>query len=512
MNNSSISAIKIMVITLIGKMLGFMCDSILAYKFGASEETDAYLTAIMIPTVLFASLAAGINTSFIPIFSHIKEEKGLNAGFHFGNKILNFIGFFMLLLILILLPFTVQLTKVIAPGFSNDGINLTSTLLKYSLFMSIFVVLGAVYSAITQGIGKFGISNFKNVSQNIIIIISILILGSFWGIEGVTIGTVLAMVSHILVQIPALRKSNYKYRLNFKFRDKDIWEFCRLAFPIMLSTSFLAINLLIDRILVSGLGEGSVTALTFANKINQLVYGVFILSLITVVFPDFSKYANEKNWEKFLDLISNTIKYTIVITIPIVCVIIVLRIPIIKLLFENGSFTEKDTYITSIALFYYCLGTVSYGIQEIFNRGFYSLKDTKTPMFTAFFAVVCNIILSLIFVNILGIGGIALATSLSMTIRSLLTYKMLSKRIGSIFKSGFILFNFKMILSFVFCYITSELFKEVIVTGENKYSLLFQICLVSILGVFSYLTSLILLKVEEVHQGKVLIMKLVKKL
>lgn len=169
--------------------------------------------------------------------------------------------------------------------------------------------------------------------------------------------------------------------------------------------------------------------MTYASRLNDFVQGIFVLSFVTVMFPLISKMAVQKNKEDFKQSISEVISVVILIVVPASVGIMILAEPIIRLLFGHGHFDERAIEMTTHALFFYSIGMIGYGIREILNRTFYSLQDTKTPMYNASMAVILNIILSIILSYFMGISGIALATSISALFCSTLLVIKLRKKL-----------------------------------------------------------------------------------
>ncbi|MBN4070021.1 polysaccharide biosynthesis C-terminal domain-containing protein, partial [bacterium AH-315-G05] len=167
-------------------------------------------------------------------------------------------------------------------------------------------------------------------------------------------------------------------------------------------------------------------------RLNGLILGVFVVSITTVVFPMLSKSASEND----IDSVRNVTKYGInlilLITIPVIAGILVLSTPIVQILFERGAFDATATQMTSTALIYYSLGLVGIGTSTLLQRVYFSMQDTKTPMYVGIVSVVINIVLNLILINYLAHGGLALATSIALSVSAILLILGLKKKMGNI--------------------------------------------------------------------------------
>lgn len=513
MNKINKNIFIVMLVTLAGKFLGFVVDALLAYKYGASYITDAYLIALSIPTIIFASIAGGINTSFIPIFTKIKSRSGLTDAYRFSNNVINVLAIIVIILISFLYFFKENLVLIFAPGFNIEAKILTEQLLAYSLFMSFFVVIAGIYSGITQSLGSFGYSNAKSITQNLIIIVFIFLSG-MWGIEGIIIGTVIGMSSHIWIQLPYLFKKGYKFNRVLDW-NSDLKEFFRLSLPIVLSTSIMAVNLIVDRIIASNLGEGTVTSLTFANKINQLIYGVFIAAIVVVHFPQFAQLKVNNQLNVFSNFIISSKRKIIYITIPLTLIIVFQKENIVTILFKSGNFGDKAVETTSTALLFYIVGVVFYGLQEVLSKAFYALSDMRTPMITTIIAVVINIVLSIFLSGLIGVGGIALATSIAFLSRYIILNYLLSKKLGISIKINFNNFGFKMLVSiFIMAVFTLSIsyFSTYFAYASNKIYALIEFSFFCIPSLTMYYLISYLLKLEEAQDIKKMLSKKVSKI
>ena len=213
------------------------------------------------------------------------------------------------------------------------------------------------------------------------------------------------------------------------------------------------------------------------------------------MYPILSKLASENNIVEFKRSLLRNIDIVVIVMLPIMIGIMILSTPIVKILFEQGSFNSHDTYLTSTALFYYSVGIVAVGIRDITSRAFYSLQDTKTPVKNAVIAVFINMICSIILVKVLGIGGLALSASISSILGALLLILDLRKKIGNLgLKSS--------ILTFIKCSIASIIMGILVINSYNivlNFSTEIIALIISVfIGIFTYYIMNIILRVNEV--------------
>ncbi|MEK3976121.1 MULTISPECIES: murein biosynthesis integral membrane protein MurJ [Psychrobacillus] len=423
------TAVFLMIIAVLSKVTGFLRDITLSYFYGATAISDAYIISITITSVLFSLIIAGISTAYIPMYKQIEHEDGKRSALGFTNNLINIVLIITTGIIVIGLLSSNLLVKVFALGFDGETLKIAVMFTRIGLIGIYFTSLTQLFIGYLQINEKFTASAMVGLPFNFIIILSIY-FSVHSNIVVLAIGSVLAAFFQMLFLFPALKKTNYKYERIVSISDKNIKKMATIVFPVMIGISIDQINLMVDKTIASMLVEGGISALTYASRLNDFVQGIFVLSFVTVMFPLISKMAAQDNQKDFKKSISEVISSVIIIVVPASVGIMILVNPIIKILFGHGHFDGQAVEMTSHALFFYCIGMIGYAIREILNRTFYSLQDSKTPMYNAAIAVGLNIVLNLILSRFLGISGLALATSISALFCSFLLVIHLRKKIG----------------------------------------------------------------------------------
>ncbi len=425
------ATILVMIITLLSKITGFLREILLGSAYGATYVTDAYLVALTIPQTLFASIAAAIGTTYIPLYSRIRVEEGPEEAVRFTNRVLNVVVFVSTALAVVGMVFTRPIVSLIAMGFKGEVLKLAISFTRITFPMIIFIGMCQVFMSFLQANNEFTLPALIGIPNNMIIIATLLLSGMV-GPYGLVVGTFVGSVIQVAVLLPGVFKKDYRYRRVLSFKDSYVVKVVALALPVMLGSTVQQLNALIDRMLASGLPEGSISALNFANKLNGFAYGLFTISLSTVIYPLLSRLSAEKDMAGFKDKLVKALNVITLIILPITVGAVVLRQPIVSVLFERGQFDARATAMTASALMFYSLGMVFYGYRDVLNKTFYSLQNTKTPMLNGVLTVLCNIVLNLILVRFMQHDGLALATSLSAMIMTFLLFINLRKRIGGV--------------------------------------------------------------------------------
>ena len=424
------TALLLMVITVLSKILGFARELVLSYFYGASGITDAYLISITIPSVIFGFIGAGIATSYIPMYSKIEKIEGSKKANQYTNNLINILLILCTILFVVGTVFTVPLVKVFATGFGGETLDLAVKFTRISLSGIYFTGLIHVFNGFLQIKDNYIIPALIGIPMNFFTILFIIL-----SVKGnpvlLAVGTVVAAASQLLLVLPFGYKKGYKYKPVFNVKDKHIKQMLYMALPVIIGVSVNQINILVDRTLASGIAQGGITALNYAHKINSFVQGIFVISITTVLYPMISKMAAEGNMDGLKKSISEAISSVNLLVIPTTIGAMIFAEPIVMLLFGRGKFDEKALAMTSVALFFYAVGMIGFGLREVVARAFYSMQDTKTPALNAAMAVVLNIILNIVLSRFMGIGGLALATSISAVFGVTTLLIKLRRKIGS---------------------------------------------------------------------------------
>lgn len=482
-------------LTLITKFLGFIREILIGKYFGVTNVTDAYIVATTIPMLLFVSVVAAIGTTFIPQYTKIKEDIGEKEALKYSNNILNIVCIFSLVFLCLGYIFTDEIVGVIANGFNDDTLTMAIQLTKISLPMIFGLGIIQVLIALLQSEKRFIITAFINIPITVTVIIA-LMLSDVIGIQGVVIANSIGVVLQVVILTFSARKIGFKYNCFIKFNDKFVKSTFKLMIPVVIGSSVQQLNVVVDRTLASGLAEGSISALNFAAKINEVIFGLISVTIGTFIFPTLAQLSSKKNTEEFSRVVTSSLNTITLIIMPLSTTVLLMNNQIVKVLFERGAFNETATIMTANALFFYSIGMIFFGYRDILNKTFYSVEDTKTPMFNGILAIICNIVLNLILREVMGYKGLALASSMAAIITTILLYMNLTKKIGQINISNFIgTFIKALIISVVSGYITLGSYTLFINIINNVTIALIISC---IIGILTYVMMLVPLKINEV--------------
>ena len=493
------ATIGLMLATIIAKILGFCRELVLASSYGTSIYSDAYLVALNIPTVIFAAIGQSLTTTFIPLSCEIENKYGETRALKFTNNVLNIVIIVSIILSIVSMFFVEHIVKVFAIGFEGAVLEIAVFNTRILLLSLVFSGLSSVMTAVLQVKNKFFISGISTLPYNIVIIISIL-LSTKYGYNMLIWGTLIATSTMFLFQLPYAIKSGYKHTKYINLKDNYIKKMLYLLAPVFVGVFVSQFNVLVDKSLASTLEEGSISALNYANKLNGFVVSIFIVSIVSVIYPRLSQLANKDNDKLFKENIKKSINIIILLIIPITFGIISLSTHIVRVLFERNAFDSYATMMTSSALVCYSIGLIGIGLRDILNKVFYSIQDTKTPMINGMLSVGINIILNFILIKKLGYSGLALATSLSSIISIILLFSSLNKRLGYFGQDKILNTIFKSLVASTIMGLSTktiyELLKKSLSHGviNDLLSLFISI----IVGAIIYIILIYILKIEEI--------------
>jgi len=388
-----------------------------------------------------------ISTTFVPILSEVEAKEGKDGKIDHTNNMMNIIIFVSLILVIVTWILSPIIIKLLAVGFDGEQFDLAVTLTRIGLPMILFRSIIGSLTGYLHSEQKYVSSAAIGFPYNFTFIIFLLFLSSRFGIKGLMVAAVLAVISQFLIQIPEARKTGFKYSFKFDIKDKYIKKVLYLSIPVLIGVAIDDVKVILNKSLASNLVDGSISALNYSYKINSLVLGVFITALTTVIFPLLSKESNNDNIEGMKKIMSYGVNLILLITIPATIGIIILGTPIVQVAFERGKFTPDDTIMTSSALVFYSLGLIASSLRLLLIRVYYSLQDTKTPMINGVISVGFAIVLNLVLVRFMAHSGLALSTSISTTIAVLLMFHGLRKKIGSLGTRGYIITFVKSIIA-----------------------------------------------------------------
>lgn len=429
------AALIIMMATLLGRVLGLVREQVIAFQFGASLASDAYKVAYTLPYIFGVMVTGAFNAAFIPLFTEAIQEQDRTRAWRLGSAVLNLVFIVFLVFTILGEVFTPLAVHLTAPDFQGQAYTLTLDLMRIIFPTLIFAALAGITSGMLNSMQHFLIPALGPIVSSIAVILSAFTLVPVMGIHGLAVGTLIGFFLQFAIQIPILMKKGFQYALILDVKNPTIRRMGRLIIPVLVGVGVGQITIIVDQRFASGLAEGSVAALNFANRMMQLPLGLFVSALVVPLFPALSAFAAKKDLASIKVTAAQGVNLLGMVMVPATVGLMLLAQPIVRLLLERGAFDQSDTQITAVALFFLSIGMTGFAVREIFTRVFYSLKDTTTPVVIAAIAVTINVVLNFLLVERYGLAALAFSTSLATYVNITLQGWFLRKRIGALFNS-----------------------------------------------------------------------------
>ena len=407
--------------TLISRITGFCRDMILASWLGAGMVSDAFLAAFKLPNLFRSLFAEGaLTTAFVPMLSGKLASGKKEDAIAFASRTISILAFFVAIFVILVELFMPYVVLLIAPGFADDPekIALTTKLSRLTFPFLLFISIVSFQSGILNSLGKFAAPAAAPVILNLMMILSVFIFVplSFSPAEGIAFSVTFAGFVEILVLRWFLHKNNIQINpmLNIRqiLQDTEIITLLKRIAPGILGAGIYQINMAVDLILVSNIGDGALSWLYYANRLQQLPLGVVGAAISVALLPILSAHLQSQKTSEAKQMQDKAIEYGALLSFPATIALMVLATPIVNILFEHGKFNATDTLQTSSALIAYAIGLPMYVMTKALSPNFFARGDTKTPVKYSAVVFVCNIIFILILMQFFGHIGVACATTL----------------------------------------------------------------------------------------------------
>lgn len=431
------STLVVSSLTVLSRVTGLVREQVRGYYLGTGDASDAFTIASSIPNMLRRLFAEGAMTAaFVPVFTGLQDD-GDRA------RLSRFFSGFMTLFVLLMIGVTLLgvlvaeplVVHVFAgrfheiPGKVDLTVGLTRVMFPYLLLVSVAAILQGTLNSFRI----FGPSAFTPVLLNLINIGAVI---AFWRYFpnpawALAVGFLAGGVVQMAFQIPYLRRQGIRFRpMLTGWRDPAVREVGRIFVPGIFSAGIYTINVTISEVIATRLEPGSAAALQYSLRLQELVLGVFAVSVATVILPTMSQQAHRKDMAALKDTLLFSIGLLGFVTIPATIGLLLLGEPLVRLLFQFGQFGAESTRMTSFALYFHAAGIFFIAMQRNVVQVFYSMKDLKTPTIVAGVVMVAHVLLCLALAVPLRLGGVALAGSIAAAFNVLALYWLLRRRIG----------------------------------------------------------------------------------
>lgn len=450
------AAAVIIILTLASRLLGLVRYRVLAGQFGSeSLDLTSFLAAFTIPDFIFNVIVIGaLSTAFIPVISGYLAKREVKEAQAIFSVVISYALLLTAAFTVVVFIFSYPIAQLLLPGLRDDlpTMQLTSELIRILTFAQFFLIASNFVTGMLNSYHRFLVPALAPVIYNIGIILGTIFLAPSLGIFGPAAGVIIGALGHLLIQLPVLKKIGVNFQFNFDRTIRGVREIARLTGPRALAMAIAPIDSVVDVALASLITSApvalSVNTFKYAFVLQALPAGVFGYALGMASLPTLSKEFAQENLENFKATLISSLHQIMYLVIPTVAILVVLRIPVVRLVYGVQGFSWESTKLVAFTLAAFAVGILAQSAIQLLGRGFYALHDTKTPVKITIVTVVLNVVLSFALVSIFNsVVALAVATSIAGSVSALALLFYLSKRVGGFDWNRLLVPIFKMIFA-----------------------------------------------------------------
>ncbi len=407
--------------TMASRVLGFVREALIAAALGTGPVADAFYAAFRFPNMFRRLFAEGaFNSAFIPLFAKELEGGGTAAAEIFARQVLSVLLVILIALSAVAMIFMGPLVAtVIAPKFVEipDKFDLTVYLAQVMFPYLAAMSLVAMLSGVLNSYRRYFLAALSPVLLNVVLVL-VLIVAMSQETPPATIGTALAFgvtasgVLQLALLVWGIRQTGFRIRVGMPRISPPVRRLLWLALPAGVTGGITQINLLVGQIIVSG-DNGAIATINYADRINQLPLGVIGIAIGVVLLPELSRALKAGDRDGVHHLQNRSLEFGLGLTVPAAVALFIIPAPIVALLFERGEFGREATDITAAVLGGFAIGLPAFVLIKIFTPSFYARESMRVPMWFAAANAAVNIAGSLILFPLIGVLGVAIATSVA---------------------------------------------------------------------------------------------------
>jgi len=418
----------IMVMVIASRALGLVRQRVLAHFFVPSD-LSLFFAAFRLPDLVFEVFFFGMfSSAFIPVFTKALKKDG--EAWDIAGRVVS-IGLLIFIFIAAVVAFGAEaLYSLFTPGFEKDQVHQIAMLARILFAAQVFFVVSYVLTGVLESLKRFLIPALAPIFYNLGIILGTIFLSGKLGLLGPAVGVVLGAILHFSIQLPLAVKLGFRFSLNFK-PNKGVKEIGRLALPRVVDLSFQQVARTVELGLASIISTASYTYFYFANSLQLLPVSLFGTSLAKAAFPTLA--AQENDSQAFKNTLYATLYQIVFFSLPLATALIVLRIPLVRLVFGTDIFDWDATVQTGMVLSAFAGGIVFQAVYPLLARAFYALHDTKTPVAVSLLGISFMVGGDFLLVKGLGLPVWALAASFSfaLAVQSLVLFYLLNRKVNN---------------------------------------------------------------------------------
>lgn len=497
------------------RIFGLVRDRMLAARF-APDQLGIYFAAFRIPNLVFELLVMGaLTSSFIPVFTKYLAGKRESDAWTMSSTLITISTLVLAIISVPLYLWADRLSTLLAPGFSPEEISQMARFMRFLLvFQVVPLVIGNYLTGILQSFHLFLVPALAPVVYNIGTIVGIVVLTPAYGLMAPVFGVGIGSLLFMLIQLPLIRKVGYRYRPMLTINHPGVSEVGRLMGPRTIGLAASQIDTTVDLMLATLLGARMVTIFNFAQHLAGLPIGLFGTTIAQAALPTLSISSASEDKAQFKKTILTSIHQIVFFVLPISALFIVLRIPVVRLVFGASRFDWEATVLTGMTLSAFSVSIFAQSIAQVLARGFYALYDSKTPVVISVVTILLNTAMSIAFIRWLHlpIWSLGLSTSLASILNAGALLYVLDRRLGQFSRVALVVPPLKMgiaaLVSAVMLWVPLKLLDQLVFDTTRTVGLILLTGTAGSIGLTSYVFLSWVLGLGEVQSLLAFIKKL----
>jgi putative peptidoglycan lipid II flippase len=517
--NSILSAAFIITVANISSsLLGLLRERVLIKLFfnniEGQQAYEAFQVAFQIPDLLFQLIVLGaLSAAFIPLFTELKRKDKKKA-FTFTSTVMNLVllifAFFSIVAFIFARPITLARTGA---EFTPEQVEIAVNLTRVMLFAQFFFAISNFLTGILQAYQRFIIPAIAPLVYNLGIIITSIFLAQYLGIYAAGLGVVIGAALHMLIQLPLILKTGYRWQASFDWRFSEVKKLFKMMPPRLMTVGVGELQNLAMGFFGTSIGNLSFVIINLARRLMTLPIRFFGVPISQASFPFLSEESADANRKKFNQLLLQSLNQISFLAMPASVLLLILRVPAVRLVFGTANFPWQTTIATGKVVALIAISITAQAMVQLLIRGFYALKDTRTPFMVTTISVLVYLMTNVVGIYVFNLGVFSLGISITVAafVELLLMLILLQKKIQCFTFADFFLPQLKILLaSFfmaVFLYLPFKILDEVVFDTTRTVDLIALTVSTSTIALLVYLYFSILFDVKELSYFNSLIAK-----
>jgi putative peptidoglycan lipid II flippase len=421
--------------TAISRVVGLGREVITAGLYGVTADYNTYVSVSVVPNLIRQLFAdAAISAAFVPVLTALLAAGDVERARRLTGTLLGFMLAVVGAVCLVLILASTPVVKTIYPELTATShmTQLAAHYLQILVPTVLVLALAGVLTGVLYAHERFTMPAVVSIVWNLVIIAFMVVWHAQWGVYALAWGTLVGTVVELVLLGLAMRAAGEPLTLNFHFRDPYLRRVLALMVPITITLGILNFNALIDTYFAQYVSDHAAAEIGYSFRLYQLPQGIFAVTIGTILFPTLSRFAAQKNMDEFRETLSLGVRQMIYVSLPFLAWFTILAVPIVRLVYQRGTFDAAATQEVAWALAAFTLGLTFSNVNIMFNRSFQSLQRPWLPLYVGLANLGLNAVLDWILLKPLGVAGITLSTSIVSIFNMVVLVWLLRRQIGLI--------------------------------------------------------------------------------